>query len=97
MASTWARKFGEHEKLPNKSGFSPINPTLPLAPRVQNGPSRESRIEAFQKKQLNDFTTQELIDLDAIGTRKLLPSNLGGQIIPFLQQKNWYNGNRVAG
>ncbi|PMD41138.1 hypothetical protein L207DRAFT_581587 [Hyaloscypha variabilis F] len=40
---------------------------------------------------------EKLTDLDAIGTRKLLPSNLGGQIIPFLQQKNWYNGNRVAG
>ena len=97
MASTWAKKFGVHPKLQNKSGFTPINPTLPIGPPDKNKESQASKFEAFQKKELNDFTTQELIDLDATGTRKLKPSNLGGQIIPFLQQNNWYVGNRVAG
>jgi hypothetical protein len=99
--STWTKKFGTHETWQNKSGFTPIRPQLPSI--AADSKTQDSRaipnevIEQYQRDQLYDFTTQELVDLDVVSSRKLKASNLGGEIIPFLRQNRWYDGNRVAG
>jgi hypothetical protein len=99
--STWARKYGRHEKWQNKSGFTPIRPKLPTnsGGSSSQGPQvvPEEDIEKYQRDQLYEFTTQELVDLDVISSRKLRPSNLGGEIMPFLRRDRWYNGTNIGG
>ena len=99
MASTWAKKYGPHPTWKGRSGFTPTKPK-PILPCNQNQPDprtvNDEKREKYQQDNLASFTTQELIDLDAISSRKLKPSNLDGAIISFLQRDHWYNGQSIG-
>jgi hypothetical protein len=73
-----------------KSGYTPRSPLHP-ATILASTSRRDARnaIENFQKEQLRGFTTEELIELDAITNRGLKPSSLNTPIHPLLDRDRW--------
>jgi hypothetical protein len=99
--SIWAQKFGAQKYGSTISGYTPVKPTIPGIPSQENCGRASQAVsetirEQYQRHGLNDFTTQELVDLDAISSRRLRPSDLKGPIISFLTRDHWYNGREVG-
>ncbi|KAH6720933.1 hypothetical protein BKA61DRAFT_731131 [Leptodontidium sp. MPI-SDFR-AT-0119] len=96
--SEWAAKYGENVQITSnppgsRSGLTPVS----LAGVGRNALKRDPRdeeAETFQKEQLYGFTTQELIDLDAITQRRLKPppAKVHAYIAPFWRKGNWSDG-----
>ena len=72
----------------NHSGLTPLGPP-PLHPSTSDLPNNIRRgVEEYQKSQLRGFTTQMLVDVDAITNRELKPSDL--QVLnPLFQRHRW--------
>lgn len=97
MASQWAKRYGGTGRWQKKrSGFTPVKPALPLL-GVQNQPDTDQlqgdlRTKDFQRENLYNLTTQQLIDIGSISDLPLKPSSLPNFIIPFLDRDNWWDG-----
>lgn len=94
--SEWAKRYGGNPKWNNKrSGYTPVKPVIP---DLNNQPTAAQLSDfgttlKFQREQLFNLTTQQLIDLGAISNALMKPSDLPEVIIPFLAKGNWSTGN----
>ena len=72
------------------SGLSPLDPCHVLLPsqQVMSQKTRE-RIEEYQKAHFRGFTTQMLIDIDAITNRELNANDLNDPLHPLLWRCRW--------
>lgn len=83
--SAFARKYGNHSDWKLRSGYTPTDSAFPNSRLVNStgkSLSDDKQTERFQRERLNDFTTRELIDLDAISDRKLEEPNLQNAVVP---------------
>lgn len=100
--SDWAAKYGANDQITSNtpgscSGITPIFPTGIGNNALKRDP-RDEESEDIQKEQLYGFTTQELIDLDAITRRTLQPppATSDARIAPFWRRENWADGGIFA-
>jgi hypothetical protein len=81
-----------------RSGFTPVKLLLsPLGVKNQSAPAQpleELETLKFQREELYEFTTQQLVDLGSISDVPMKPSNVQQIIIPFLRRENWCAGDR---
>lgn len=74
----------------NHSGLSPLDPCHILLPSQQDMSQKDrERIEDYQKAHFRGFTTQMLIDIDAITNRELNANDLNDPLHPLLQRSRW--------
>lgn len=90
--SSWGLRYGV--RFDTKSGWSPIFTQFPshpeqLTPEELKDLEKIKEIEAFQRKTLHNFTTRELIELDAISGRRLKAPSLANPIHPMIRQERW--------
>ena len=83
----YARKYGE--KYKGKSGLTPVEIMFPFPiPGTLPGQTQSKHdyetLEEFQRQLLWEYTTRELMNLDAISTRSLKPGNLANSVHPLL-------------
>ncbi len=93
----WEPKWGLLDGT-TVSGYSPVESVFPkFSPDPKDlediDKKRTAQLnrdrETWQREQLFGFTTRELVDLDAITTRKLKKGDLRNQLHPLLKRKNW--------
>jgi hypothetical protein len=85
---TFPPKFQTSAEDPAVSGLSPIDR---LFPQISQGRTiRDKQVwEDYQRDKLRGFTTRELVDLDAVTSRKLRDGDLSHEIHPILSRCNW--------
>lgn len=71
------------------SGMSPLGP-----PPLQGFESKDKgalrkRVEEYQKRRMRGFTTQMLVDLDAITNRELKPNDIATVLDPIFRKDRW--------
>ena len=72
------------------SGLSPVDPRPPLLLSQDDvSPKTRYNIEEYQKSLFRGFTTQMLIDVDAITNRELKPNDLNDPLHPLLDRRRW--------
>jgi len=99
MTSQWATRYWGNLKWSNtRSGFTAVKLLLaPLRFQNQSAPARPlEKLETlkFQREELYEFTTQQLIDLGSISDAPMKPSDVRQIIIPFLEKENRCAGER---
>ncbi|KAF4636443.1 hypothetical protein G7Y89_g1649 [Cudoniella acicularis] len=76
----WAKKYGARKSFKGqKSGFTAVALEYPTGQPDLEKRATDQKRERFQREQLHGFTTQQLIDFDAISFRNLKPCNLGDE------------------
>jgi len=72
------------------SGLSPVDPRPPLLPSQLDIPRKTRKaIEKYQRDCLRGFTTQMLIDIDAITNRELKANDLNSPLHPLVERSRW--------
>lgn len=72
------------------SGLTPLGPPRPLLPSQRDMRDEiRNAVENFQKEEFKGFTSQMLVDVDAITNRELNPSDLNAPLHPLLRRDHW--------
>jgi hypothetical protein len=67
------------------SGLTPLGPPRPLLPSQRDMRDEiRNAVENFQKEEFKGFTSQMLVDVDAITNRELNPSDLNAPLHPLV-------------
>jgi hypothetical protein len=82
-------KYGPNTDISGHSGYTPTDLFTPGSSPLDSDGNEEK--EAFQRRKLYNFTSRELVELDAISERGLKTPNLDEVIVPWLGFANWDN------
>lgn len=85
----FARKYGVSKFSTFQSGLTPNDPSFPSLLQPSPLPN-----EAYQRRGLYGFTTEELARKDCLPIRELKPGNLQNGIIDVLKRENWEKSAR---